>query len=76
MFIKRELMIQGLRRQQILLEDLIQQIEFSHEFDGGGHLPFFYDHQTRQVAKNLRRLRKIKDGYFSDKEVSLNRISA
>ncbi len=76
MFIKRELMIQGLRKQQTLLEDLIQQIEFSHEITGGGHLPFFYDHQTRQVARNLRRLRKIKDSYFYDQEDSLNRVSA
>ncbi|MCM8775438.1 MAG: hypothetical protein NC930_03695 [Candidatus Omnitrophica bacterium] len=59
---EKELMIAGLRHQQNILGDLITQLE---EKETLGREDTSEVHQsTGRIAKNLRKLRKIKDDYF------------
>ena len=60
---ERELMVAGLKRQARILEELIQTIENKSELRGEDRV--HYDQKTRLVANNLKKLRKIKDGYPS-----------
>ena len=63
---ERELMISGLRRQNQLLNALIEELK------KGPNLNFqhqrFYDEKTREVVRNLKKLRKMKDLYFQHRE--------
>lgn len=64
---ERELMISGLRRQRHLLAALIAELEKRPAMN-------FQDQQlcgekAREVAGNLRKLRKIKDSYFTFQEI-------
>lgn len=59
---ERQLMIAGLQKQYDLLLGLIQEIENKPKLDLSGGLTF--DRETKRVANNLRRLRKIKANYF------------
>ena len=59
---ERQMMISGLEKQQRLLAGLIQEIEIH-----SGLRPEDWNswcEQTLQVARNLRKLRKIKTDYF------------
>ncbi len=58
---ERELMILGLRRQRNLLENLIQRLEDVNGENG----ELLVRETAGQVARNLRRLRGIKDEYYS-----------
>lgn len=59
----RELMILGLRKQHSLLSDLIDRLETNprHDVHDGG----MYEARTKQIANNLRKLRKIKKEYLN-----------
>ena len=56
-------MMAGLKRQTLILEELIQKIENKSELKSEDRVD--YDKKTRLVAANLRKLRKIKDHYPS-----------
>ena len=58
---EKELMISGIRRQHRLIEDLIQNLEEKSRLDRSDC--FVYDERTKVVAKNLKKLRKIKKNY-------------
>ncbi len=58
-----KLMISGLRRQNNLLENLIEELEKRPSFDDVDLS--LYETRTRQVAQNLRKLRRIKKNYFA-----------
>ncbi len=58
----RELMILGLRKQQLLLSELIENLEAKPRFDIHDH--DMYDERTKQITVNLKKLRKIKKGYL------------
>jgi hypothetical protein len=60
---ERELMMLGLRRQLSLLGELIEQLERKPGCDS--YDCSLYDARTKQVAKNLRKLRKIKNNYLA-----------
>ena len=60
--IERKLMISGLTRQRNLLAGLIEEIERKPSLDLIDAT--LYQERTRLVAGNLRKLRKIKEGYF------------
>ena len=60
---ERELMISGLRRQRSLLAELIQELEQRPVMDSADH--HRCDAKAKEVAGNLRKLRKIKDRYFT-----------
>ena len=62
MFI-RELVISGLRKQHVLLEELIDHLEGKSKLDSDDH--YLYGEMTGKVAKNLKTLRKIKGRYVS-----------
>jgi DNA transposition AAA+ family ATPase len=70
---ERELMMAGLKRQKLILEELIQTIEKKSELCSEDRV--HYDQKTRLVAANLKKLRKIKDHYpsFEQSEFSLDR---
>ena len=57
----KELMISGLRRQDILLSELIGELEKKPSFDQDDCS--LLHERTERVAHNLRALRKIKDQY-------------
>ena len=59
---EKELMICGLRRQNDLLIDLISQLQGKPKFDTRDSL--FYDVRTRQIEKNLKKLRELKSAYL------------
>lgn len=65
---QRELSIQVLVRQYNLLGELLNKLEGSGPMDREGQL--FYVSRTRQVARNLSRLRKLQKEYNSDFSVS------
>ena len=58
-----KLMISGLRKQNSLLEHLIEELERKPSFDDFDLN--LYETRTKQVAQNLRKLRSIKRNYFS-----------
>lgn len=59
---EKKLMIAGLRKQQDLIGELIGHLEERAKLDpSDGRL---YDNKTTLVARNLRKLRKIKKSYF------------
>ncbi len=59
---ERALMVLGLRRQQCLLDELIREME--RRSLGDVEEIGIYGQRTKQVAKNLKQLRKIKNDYF------------
>ena len=59
---ERQMMITGLQKQQRILSELIQEIEVK-DLQGDRDWSLLSG-RTRQVAHNLRKLRKIKSGYF------------
>ncbi len=58
---EKELMIAGIRKQHDLLRDLIEGLEAKPRFDAFDLS--FYEERTKQVARNLKRLRRIKADY-------------
>ena len=63
---EKQLMLSGLRRQHILLNNLIQDIEKNSCEDL--RRSNLCEEKTEQVAKNLKKLRAIKDTYFQFSE--------
>ncbi len=59
----RELMILGLRKQQSLLSELIENLEAKPRFDIHDH--DMYDERTREITLNLKKLRQIKKDYLA-----------
>ena len=64
---ERELMISGLRRQKNLLAVLIEELEKRPRMDCQDRQTC--EERTKEVASNLRKLRKIKDHYFTFEEI-------
>ncbi len=62
--IEIRMMITGLKRQSLLLDQLIQELERKPLMNEQDFL--LYGQRTRLVAKNLKKLRQIKDTYFID----------
>lgn len=60
---EKKLMISGLRKQSNLLSELIGDLEEKSGLEYGDCS--FYDERTKLVARNLRKLRKIKNDYFN-----------
>lgn len=58
---EREMVIQGLRKQRSLLENLIVEIEQKPAFDLDSLL--LTEDRAKLITRNLRKLRKIKDNY-------------
>ncbi len=58
---ERELIILGLEKQKRLLGDLINGLETKPQFSDFDLS--YYEYRTRQVAQNLRKLRRIKNNY-------------
>ncbi len=67
---ERELMISGLHRQRVLLEALIKEMEKRPRMDSQDQ--HFCSEKAKEVAGNLRKLRKIKDHYFAFQEIETN----
>ena len=65
---EQALMISGLRRQRHLLAALISELEKRPVLDFQDRQ--VYDKKTKEIAGNLKKLRKIKDHYFDFQEVS------
>ena len=63
---ERELMISGLHRQRLLLAALIDELEKRPSFNFRDER--LCDQKTKEVARNLKKLRKIKDHYFAFQE--------
>lgn len=59
----REMMIQGLRKQRYLLENLIVEIEQRPALDL--EMVLLTNDRARQVSRNLFKLRRIKDNYLN-----------
>lgn len=59
---EREMVIQGLRKQRTLLEDLIVEIEQRPAFDLDSLV--LTEDRAKLITRNLRKLRKIKDNYM------------
>ncbi|GEM_PF-2189935 len=57
----KSLMISGLKRQNNLLNELIEELESRYNFDFNDY--FFVEERALKIAKNLRQLRRIKDQY-------------
>ena len=64
---EREMMISGLQRQRDLLAELIREIE-DKQILNSLDLDFCHD-KTQRVARNLRKLRRIREDYFLHKEL-------
>ena len=62
MFMTR-LLISGLRKQHILLEELLDHLESKSKLDRDDH--DLYGEMTGQVAKNLKKLGRIKRQYVT-----------
>lgn len=60
---EREMVIQGLRKQRSLLENLIVEIEQRPAFDLNSLV--LTENRARLITRNLRKLRKIKDNYVT-----------
>ena len=56
--LEKEWLISGLKRQYDLLSDLINQMENKPFLDSNDSS--FYDERTKQIEKNLKRLRKLR----------------
>ncbi len=63
---EREMVIQGLRKQRTLLEDLIVEIEQRPAFDLNSLI--LTEDRAKLITRNLRKLRKIKDNYVTYRE--------
>lgn len=60
---EREMVIQGLRKQRTLLENLIVEIEQRPAFDLDSLV--LTEDRAKLITRNLRKLRKIKDNYVT-----------
>ena len=60
--IEKNMMLSGLKRQSNLLAQLIEELERKPEMNENDY--FLYGRQAQLVAKNLRKLRQIKQTYF------------
>ncbi|MBI3316737.1 MAG: hypothetical protein HYZ85_01860 [Candidatus Omnitrophica bacterium] len=58
---ERKLMISGLRRQRQIIDELILSLEKTPCLDSPDF--FHYERTSRQLIRNLNRLRKIKADY-------------
>ena len=63
---EREMVIQGLRKQKNLLENLIVEIEQRPVFDLDSFA--LTEEHTQTVTRNLRKLRQIKNNYLAYSE--------
>lgn len=63
---EREMVIQGLRKQRMLLEDLIVEIEQRPAFDLDSLV--LTEDRAKLITRNLRKLRKIKDNYMTHRQ--------
>ena len=57
----KHLMISGLKRQDMLLNELIGELKNKNDLDFSGY--HFFEERAGKIANNLRQLRKIKDQY-------------
>lgn len=62
--IEKNMMISGLKKQSYILARLIEELERKPEMNQNDF--YLYGSQTRLVAGNLRKLRRIKQSYFVD----------
>ncbi len=60
---EREMVIQGLRKQRNLLENLIVEIEQRPVFDLDSFA--LTEEHTKTVTRNLKKLRQIKNNYLT-----------
>ena len=60
---EREMILSGLQKQRNLLSGLIDELEKNQDLNRN-----LYEGHTRQVAQNLRKLRRIKKNYFDFRE--------
>ena len=58
---EKELMIAGLRKQTELIGELLGVLEEKPDLRNDD--PLFYEERTKLVARNLRKLRKLKSDY-------------
>lgn len=67
---EREMILSGLQRQRDILSQVIQEIESRPSLDV--NVWSFCDAKAGEVAKNLRKLRKIKQNYAHYRQFSLS----